>query len=132
MPSPAKNAATSGGSGAAALKTDAGLAEAEQAADRPEHLLVGRPELGRQLRWRGLPVLAALHVAAAGVHGLGHGGPLALVLLGGQQGLDAGPDLLPHPGHAEERGRAHLARSPAPAARRQGRSGRGRRRRMGR
>jgi hypothetical protein len=27
-----------------------GLAEAEQAADRPEHLLVGRKELGRQFR----------------------------------------------------------------------------------
>src|SRR6185503_4867567 len=46
-----------------------GLAQAEQAADRPEYLLIGRPELRRQFWRRGLPVLAAVYVAAAARHG---------------------------------------------------------------
>src|SRR5213080_3201215 len=87
MPRPEKNAATSGGNGAAALDTTS-------ASPRPSSPRIGASTAAS--------AAANSSSRPAGVHRLGHGGPLGLVLFQGEQRLDARPDLLPHPGHAEE------------------------------
>ena len=77
----------------------------EEAEDRLVGLLVGLLDLGRH----GAADLLRLDPGEAGGHGVLDHLDVGGVGVGGELGGDAGLDLLPHPRHAEERRRVHLA-----------------------
>ena len=108
MPSPAKKAPHLGRERRRGAGDHVRLAQPQQGPDRGEDLLIGPAEGRGELGRRRPAVLGALHVPAADIHGLLHRGPPGRVGLGGQQGLDPGPDLLPDPRDAEEGGGLHL------------------------